>query len=268
MNELVFGIVGDTRPAMIEGTASYPTAIVTKIWKGVESHHPPFTVTTGDYLFATAWGSQAAPQLDKYLTAAAEYTGLRLPALGNHECTGATNSNCGPKNVDGMPKNYTTYLNMMLAPLGLSEPYFAFHVADVNDNWTAKFVFIAANAWDVTQAAWLQTEMAKPTTYTFVIRHEPVAADTAPGVKPSETILGKFPVTIRLVGHTHTYVHKEATRELVVGNGGAPLSSNVPYGYVIARRRPDDAIEFRAFDYSTGKVFSTFAVNADGSPAP
>ena len=268
LDALVFAIVGDTRPATIDGTASYPSAIAAKIWQGVQAHNVPFAVTTGDYLFATAWGSQGAPQLDKYLAAASGYTGLRLPALGNHECTGATTSNCGAANKDGLPKNYTAYLEKMLAPLGLTLPYYAFHVADTNDNWTAKFVFVAANAWDAQQAAWLDAEMAKPTTYTFVVRHEPVAADTAPGVNPSEAIINKYPVTIRLVGHTHTYVHKEATREVVIGNGGAPLTNTVPYGYAIATRRPDDAIEIKGYDYSTGKVFSTFAVNADGTPAP
>lgn len=266
--ELTFAIVGDTRPALIEDTAGYPTAIATKIWQGVQATNVPFAVTTGDYMFATAWGSQSAPQLDLYLKAAAGYTGLRLPAMGNHECTGATTSNCGLNGKDGQSKNYQSYMSKMIAPLGLQKPYYTFHVAAVDKNWTAKFVFIAANAWDPAQAQWLDAEMAKPTTYTFVVRHEPTDANTAPGVKPSEQIISKYPVTLRLVGHTHTYSHKAATHEVVVGNGGAPLSGSVNYGYVTAKRRADDAIEFHAVDYSSGKVFSTFAVNADGSPAP
>ena len=266
--ELAFAIVGDTRPAMIEDTKGYPSAIAAKIWQGVQSANVPFAVTTGDYMFATAWGSQAAPQLDLYLAAAAAYTGLRLPALGNHECTGATTSNCGMNGKDGLTKNYTSYLTKMLEPLGVDHSWYAFHVSAEDGSWTAKFVFVAANAWDNEQAVWLDAEMAKPTTYTFVVRHEPVAANTAPGVKPSEAILSKHPVTLRLVGHTHTYVYKPDTREVVVGNGGAPLSGSSHYGYVLVKRRPDAAIEFSAIDYSTGQVFSSFAVQADGSPAP
>ncbi len=267
--ELYFAIVGDTRPALIEDTKAYPSAIAKKIWQGVQGAAPPFTVTTGDYMFATAWGSQAAPQLDLYLAAAAQYTGLRLPALGNHECTGSTTSNCGSNGKDGLTKNYTAYLTKMLEPLGFDHPWYAFHVHAPDNSWTAKFVFVAANAWDTEQATWLDSEMAVPTTYTFVVRHEPVAANTAPGVKPSEAIIKKYPVTLRLVGHTHTYAYKPDTREVVVGNGGAPLSGNVNYGYVLVKRRPDGAIEFHAIDYSTGNDFTPpFAIKADGSPTP
>ncbi len=266
--ELFFAIVGDTRPALIEDTAGYPAAIAKKIWQGVEGSGAPFAITTGDYIFAKANGTQAVPQLDLYLGSAAAYTGLRLPALGNHECTGATTSNCGSSGKDGFTKNYTAYMTKMVEPLGFDHSWYAFHVHAEDNSWTAKFVFVAANAWDNEQAIWLDTELAKPTTYTFVVRHEPVAANTAPGVKPSELIIKKYPVTLRLVGHTHTYSYKPDTHEVVVGNGGAPLSGGVNYGYVLVKRRPDAAIEFRAIDYSTGKDFNYFAINADGSPAP
>ncbi len=266
--DLAFAIVGDTRPALIEDTQGYPSAIAAKIWQGVQSAGVPFAVTTGDYMFASAYGTQSAPQLDLYLAAASAYAGLRLPAMGNHECTGSTTSNCGAGGKDGVTKNFSNYLAKMLAPIGLASPWYTFRVNAPDNSWTAKFVFIAANAWNAQQAAWLDAEMAKPTTYTFVVRHEPVAANTAPGVTPSEAIVKKYPVTLRLVGHTHTYAYKPDTHEVVVGNGGAPLSGGVNYGYVLVKRRPDAAIEFRAVDYSTGQVSSTFAINADGSPAP
>ena len=266
--ELSFAIVGDTRPAIIEDTKGYPSAIAKKIWQGVQNASVPFVVTTGDYMFATAWGSQSAPQLDLYLAAASAYTGLRLPALGNHECTGATTSNCGSNGKDGLTKNYTSYLTKMLEPLGLDHPWYAFHVSAEDGSWTAKFVFVAANAWDNEQAMWLDAELAKPTTYTFVVRHEPTEANTAPGVKPSEAIIKKYPLTLRLVGHTHTYAYYANSQEVVVGNGGAPLSGSVNYGFVLVKRRPDAAIEFQGVDYSTGQVFSTFAIKADGSAAP
>ncbi len=266
--ELAFAIVGDTRPAIIEDTAGYPAAIAKKIWQGVQGSGVPFAVTTGDYMFASAYGTQAAPQLDLYLGAAAAYSGLRLPAMGNHECTGATTSNCGVGNKDGITANFNSYLTKMLAPIGLSDPYYTFNVSAADGSWTAKFVFIAANAWSAAQGTWLEAELAKPTTYTFVVRHEPAAANTAPGVKPSEAIINKHPVTLRLVGHTHTYQYKSDTHEIIVGNGGAPLSGGVNYGYVLVKRRADAAIEFRAVDYSTGQTTSTFAIKADGSPAP
>jgi hypothetical protein len=266
--DLSFAIVGDTRPAFIEDTKGYPSAIAKKIWQGVQSTGVAFAVTTGDYMFASPWGSQGAPQLDLYLAAASAYTGLRLPALGNHECTGATTSNCGTNGKDGLTKNYTTYLTKMLEPLGLDHPWYAFHVNAEDGSWTAKFVFVAANAWDNEQAVWLDAELAKPTTYTFVVRHEPTEANTAPGVKPSEAIIKKYPLTLRLVGHTHTYAYYPNSQEIVVGNGGAPLSGAANYGFVLVKRRPDAAIEFNGVDYSTGQIYATFAIKADGSPAP
>ncbi len=79
-----FAIVGDTRPPVIDDTSGYPTAIITKIWSDVEalSPRPDFAVSTGDYMFASTSGSQAAPQLDKYLGARMHFTGT-VYAAGN-----------------------------------------------------------------------------------------------------------------------------------------------------------------------------------------
>ena len=70
-----------------------------------------------------------------------------------------------------------------------------------------------------------------------------------------------------LVGHSHSY-ERLAQRELLVGNGGAPATGSAPYGYVIARRRDDGAIEFSAYRWDNRQRFDQFAVWADGSSAP
>lgn len=106
-----------------------------------------------------------------------------------------------------------------------------------------------------------------PTTYTFVIRHEPYYSDKAPGVTPSEAIIAQHPLTLMICGHTHTYEHKASHHTVIVGNGGAPLTSNVDYGYVIARQRADGAMFFTARDYASLALIDTFAVHPDGSPA-
>ena len=66
VSRLFFGVVGDTRPASINDTAAYPTQIITQIYTdlGAVAPMPPFVVTTGDYLFSSANGTEAAPQLD------------------------------------------------------------------------------------------------------------------------------------------------------------------------------------------------------------
>jgi hypothetical protein len=270
LDTLSFAVVGDTRPANDDDTAGYPTSIITGIWTGVqnESPRPAFAVSTGDYMFAVANGTQSGPQLDLYLAARAHFSNMVFPAMGNHECTGQTQSECGPGNPDGTTHNYTSFLNKMLTPIGKTDPWYVIHVNAADGSWTAKFVFIAANYWNATQSAWLDTAMSESTTYTFVIRHEGTTATTTPGMQPSQDIINAHPYTLLIVGHTHTLDYYVSERQLVVGNGGAPLTSGTNYGYVVARQRADGAIAFTAYDYATHAVLKTFAVHADGSKAP
>jgi hypothetical protein len=109
--------------------------------------------------------------------------------------------------------------------------------------------------------------MAQQTTYTFVIRHERSSVTDAPGVSPSNQTISQFPYTMLIVGHTHTYQRLSA-REVVVGNGGAPVTGGVNYGYVIAEQRTDGAIQFTSKDYATGATVDSFAVKPDGTTAP
>jgi len=270
LDSLVFAVAGDSRPPNPDDIGSYPTAIVDKIFADITAHRPqvPFVVSTGDYQFS--YGSTAGAQLDLYLGARKQFPGPEFPAMGNHECTGATASNCGPGTHSGQTANYQAFMSKMLAPIGQTKPYYAIHVAAADGSWTAKFVFVAANAWTSDQGTWLDSAMSESTTYTFVVRHEPASATTAPGVTPSEQIMAKHPYTLAIVGHSHTY-GRSSQREVIVGNGGAPLSSgSVDYGYALVQRRSDGAIQVDMIDYMTAQPVSGmgFAVKADGSPAP
>ncbi len=270
LDTLSFAIVGDTRPATVDDTAGYPKTVIQKIWQDVEAHspRPAFAVTTGDYVFAKPSGSQAAPQMDLYLAARAAFSNTVFYTLGNHECTGATDSNCGPGNTDGSTVSYDAFLSKMLGAIGQTKPYYTINVSGTGNAWTAKFIFLAANAWSSTQATWFTSELAKATTYTFVVRHEGSTATTAPGVTPSGTIMAQHPYTLLLAGHTHTFEYFASEKQVITGNGGAPLTGSINYGYVVARQRTDGAIAFTAYDYSTNAVIKTFAVKADGSVAP
>lgn len=271
MSRLYFAVVGDTRPANVDDTAGYPTATITKIFQAMTSlsPSPTFGVSTGDYMFATPGKGNATPQLDLYLQARAGYAGTMFPAMGNHECTGYTASNCGQGNTDGVTENYTAFLSQMLGPIAQPKPYYAINVSGTGGAWTAKLVFVAGNAWDSGQSTWLASTLAQPTTYTFILRHEPASASTAPGVGPSEQIMAKYPYTLAIVGHTHTY-QKSGAREVIVGNGGAPLSGTGTYGFGLVQQLATGAIQVDMIDSSTGQPVSgfTFRVNPDGSPAP
>ena len=262
-SRLYFAVVGDTRPANEDDTSNYPTAIISTIFSDLSkvSPEPPFVVSTGDYQFSNPNGSQATAQLSKYLSARGSYSGIQFPAMGNHECTGATASNCGSGNTNGITNNYSAFMSSMLGPLQKTKPYYAINVNANDNSWTAKFVFIAANAWDSTQATWLDATLAQKTTYTFVVRHEPAAANTAPGVSPSETIMAKYPYTLAIVGHSHEYYHSSGSREVVVGNGGAPISTSQNYGYALVQQLTNGNIQVDMYDYATNVKDSKFEFN-------
>lgn len=271
VSKLLFTVVGDTRPANANDIAGYPTAIIDKIYEDIAALNPLpfFSVSTGDYQFSSSSGGYAAPQLDIYLAARAKFSGAFYPAMGNHECTGATDSNCGPGNRNGETDNYNQFMSKMLGPIHETKPYYSVNINAADGSWTSKFVFIAANAWDSGQATWLTQTMAQKTTYTFVIRHESSSATDAPGVTPSDQILASSQYTMLVLGHSHTVEHSKLN-EVLFGNGGAPLSgTTVNYGYGLFTQRPDGAIQVDSVDYMTNKPDTsfTFAVKPDGTLA-
>jgi hypothetical protein len=244
VSRLYFAVVGDTRPGNLNDSDGYPTTVITKIFDDLEalSPRPQFVIATGDYMFATATGTAGPAQMAKFVAASQHFSGPLFAAMGNQECTGYTNSNCAT-GISGN-NNYQAYVSSLVTPLGLSRPYYAFHVEAQDHSWTAKFVFLACNAWDNGQRSWLQTEMSSPTTYTFVVRHEPSASTTAPCVSDSDTLLRQYPYQMLMVGHSHTYAASPGTRELLVGNGGAPSSTT--YGFSVVEQ---SAQGFRATEY-------------------
>jgi hypothetical protein len=255
-------VVGDTRPPNTDDVSGYPTSTITKIYQDIETFNPrpPFVVATGDYQYSsTGSKSTASQQLGLYQTARQGYSGVEFPAMGNHECTGSTDSNCGTGNTSGITANYTAFMTTLLAPIQKTAPYYSVNVNATDNSWTSKFVIVAANAWDSTQQSWLTSTMAQPTTYTFVVRHE--SSETSggpPGEAGSDAIISQYPYTLLIVGHSHTYEHSNA-REVVIGNGGAPLSgSGKDFGFGIFNQRSDGAIVVDMIDYQTLKADPSF----------
>jgi hypothetical protein len=274
LSRLLFAVVGDTRPANYDDVSGYPTPIITKIFQDIEamSPRPPFVLATGDYQFASSGSSStSSQQLDLYVGARKNYSGVQFPAMGNHECTGAVASNCGSGNANGITANYTAFMNRLLAPIGQSNPYYAINVSATDGSWTSKFVFVAANAWDSTQAGWLTTTMAQKTTYTFVVRHEPSETTNGPtGQSASDSIINQYPYTLLIVGHSHTYGHYATPypKQVTIGNGGAPLTNTSKnYGFGVFGQRGDGAIVGDMVDYQSLATDSYFhlVVKADGT---
>ncbi len=255
VSRLYFAVIGDTRPANIDDTAGYPSAIVNKVFEDTQAMNPrpQFMVATGDYIFASPNGTEGAPQLALYAQAAQRFSGPLFPVVGNHECTGYTAGNCATQGT----KNLTAYMQTLVAPLGQSAPYYSIPFKATDGSWTAKLVVAACNVWDAGQSSWLSSELAKPTTYTFVARHEPSSATNAPCVREVDTILGRSSYNLLLVGHTHTFSH--SGKEIIVGIGGAPLSFGSNYGFATVEQI-GAGFRVTQYDYTSMAPVSSFVV--------
>jgi len=269
VTHLEFAVTGDTRPATPDDTANYPSAIATKIFQDIDAESVPFAILTGDYLNASSSGLQASPQLDLYLAARASFHGVAFPVMGNHECNRHSDkANCGQGNADGLTPNYTAFVSKLLAPLGRTSPNYSVRIDAVDGSWTSKFVFVSGNSWSSDDTSWLEATLSSATTYTFVVRHQDVTATEAPGVAASAPVLAAHPYTLLLCAHQHTFSFDAANRQVITGNGGAPLTSSVNYGYTVVRQQADGTLLGTNFDYLSHATQGTFHVRADGSVVP
>jgi hypothetical protein len=288
-------LIGDTRPAT-STTSGYPATvktIINSVFTGLQTQNVPFVVASGDYAYSSTGAGSAVPQYTDYMTARGNYSGKYLPTMGNHECNGFTDSNCPLGSYTGMMQDF---VNKIVTPsTGQSSPYYSALYRATDGSWSAKFVFIAGNAWTTTQQSWLQSTMAIPTTYTFTIRHEPANDPRAPGVTPSESVMSSAfnggTLTLSITGHTHLVQLPGGTQpygdsfgstlayETIIGNGGAPLDAGPTYGYAVATRRHSDGVMvlqmYESADASANPIVPNvadsnyrFAVNANGTPNP
>jgi hypothetical protein len=296
VDNLVFGSFGDVRPANPDDTAGYPDAILGAIFGGLQAQGISIAADVGDHCFQSTnmGGSYCHDQFVHHFmqTMKGRYTGRLFPTMGNHESCGmfaATVGNCTTWS-SGLVADYLA--DIVQPTTGQSSsPYYSLVLYG---HWgTAKLVSVAANAWTAGQGTWLDSTLNVPTTYTFVIRHEPYSDMRAPGVMPSEAMFaahfGSGTLTLSITGHTHLVQLPGGTLpygnqygatkayEMIVGNGGAPLNAGPYYGYAVLKRRlGDGAIVVQTYE-AMGSDGTTllhdapdpsfrFAVNANGTP--
>ncbi len=247
-----FAVFGDVRPAEPNDTANYPTAIITGLFQQIAAQSPNFVVGTGDYMFASN-STAVNGQLPLLVAAEQAFSGPIYHALGNHECTGATASNCPDGNETSNVRAFMT----KLLPEGTTTPYYRVDF-DTGGFGRAKLVVIAANAWSDAQSAWLDQQLADPTAYTFVVRHEAASVKETPGAAASETIVQSHRLTLELLGHFHSY-QKLDDRHIISGNGGAPLSFG-NYGFLIVDLLTNGNLSVSEIDQATGSATDTFTI--------
>ncbi len=303
-DKLVFAAWGDSRPDNNPGLppndfeTDYKNRllpILNKIFKNSFDYGSQFMLGSGDYINAympdpgnaglydtpDKWDTGCVTQYNFMKTAAEVYTKAATPrpvyyALGNHEALGWTD--LYTINYNETP-NIKEYLKLML-PANL-KPYYSFtmqipSMTAMGKMKTAKFVFIAPNAWSDDQSIWLTQTMRAATDYTFVVRHE--ANDQhgcdAPGMLEQNTLLGvDNPVgrkyTLLIQGHEHEYRRDKGSPDIVAGNGGAQKNTAGGinfYGYITVEQvAKDDRMMVRAWDINNpAKPWEEFYVAGNG----
>lgn len=259
---LTFAVFGDARPSQPNDTAHYPTAIVSGIFTLAQNKGAQFVVGTGDYMFADTADAVNA-QGGLLLGAEANFQGPVYHTLGNHECTGATASNC----PNGNETANVQFFMSKLVPPGTANPWY--RVDADTPMGKAKFLFIAENAWSAAQNTWIQQQLADATTYTFVVRHEPNNGHGtgAPGLVPTTSMLDSTQYTLLLEGHSHEYYHASGTNEVISGNGGAPLNGS-HYGLLLVEQQADGNLVVSEIDEATGNQLDTWKVSPTGQAVP
>jgi hypothetical protein len=108
--------------------------------------------------------------------------------------------------------------------------------------------------------------MADPTAYTFVVRHESIQSNKAPGTSPSETIVTAAPYTIEFLAHQHEYLRVD-TQHVISGNGGAPLDTG-SYGFLLVKQLANGNVAVTEIDQATGMQTDTWTVTPAGLAVP
>jgi len=256
VDHLYFAVVGDSRPGNIDDTGAYPAAVISKIYQDVEAldPKPQFVVGTGDYMYSSTESFTAGPQASLYMHAREAWSGTFFPSMGNHECDGYTAGNCGLNQT----QNFRAFMTIILGPNQQALPYYAVPINGTDGSWTSKMLVVACNSWDSTQSDWLKAQLAKPTTYTLLVRHEPAEANTGPCVNQAEAIMKTANYDLSLVGHTHYFKGSANSKEIVIGNGGAPLSGG-SFGYVTIER-VSGGWKVINYDYASQLPINTFTI--------
>jgi hypothetical protein len=260
VNLLHFAMSGDTRPPSCEDTANYPSAIINAIGDAEKRAGAQFALDLGDHMYVCNNAASAATaQMNLFMQGTQHFGGTWFMTEGNHECMGSGSGSCptGSTNV-----NFQAFLQA-LAPIS-STPYYSVNVQ--TSLGLATLVFIADNSWDTTQESWLKSTLAQAdqnAKYTLVAKHHPESDSSISSNSTIMQIIRAHKFALLLTGHAHQYQHQttDSGRDLILGNGGAPLISTGTFnGYAMVDQLADGRLQVSVYDVADGTKMDEWSV--------
>ena len=179
---------------------------------------------------------------------------------GNHECMGSGSGYCptGSSNV-----NFQAFLQA-LAPVS-STPYYSVNVQ--TSLGLATFVIVADNSFDSAQQTWLESTLTTADAnakYTIIAKHHPEGDTSVAANSTIMSIIRSHKFALLLTGHSHEYRHQttDSGRDLVLGNGGAPLISAGTFnGYGVIDEQSNGQLQVSIFDVQSGAMQDQWSVS-------
>ena len=254
VDRLWFATTGDTRPLDCDQTDKYPKAAIAQIATAMKALKVQFTVDLGDHMYVcNGSDTEAQQQMGFYMTAIGSGPSTWFMTMGNHECGNNTYPySCfttAPHDA-----NFAAYLTALKRPL----PYYFTDV--VTSQGTARFVYIADDSWNSTQASWLSSTLTESDAfkYTIIVRHHPMIGSRT-GNSQILDLIRAHKYSLILTAHNHDYEHDLASwngRSAVVGLGGA----GGLWGFATILQNADGTLSFVRRDANGNPVGTPWAV--------
>ena len=96
-----------------------------------------------------------------------------------------------------------------------------------------------------------------------MVRHEDVGATTGPCVTQMNSMLASAKYDLLIDGHSHQFANNSTAshKEIIVGNGGAPITGSYNYGFVTIQQQAAGGFVVTDYDYQSMAALATFTVN-------
>lgn len=259
VDRLWFAVTGDTRPGACDASDLYPRSAIAEIAASMKALEVQFALDLGDHMYVCNGSyAEAAQQMGFYTTAIAAGPATFFMTLGNHDCGSSfarsgARAGCFEESADA---NFRAYL----AALGRPRPYYAIDVATFAG--LARFVFVADDAYDAVQAAWLERTLADADArarITVIARHHPMSGARS-GNPDIVATIERHRYALLLSAHLHTYAHGEdhGGRAAIMGLGGAP--SALPPGFATVLQNADGSLTFTPRDAAGEPIHTAWTV--------